>query len=429
MQSKPTILIIGAGLAGLAAASRLVADNYQVTVLEARPRIGGRTWTDFSLNVPFDQGAFVIHGIQNNPMVELCQQFNAKFIPISINSIWFANQTQQFSETELETIHDQFNQLVADASVYARQAQHDMTLAKALHVVYNIKDYPALTKPIYNWRSTFLTLYAAAEAKHLSARHWDEDETPFEGGNGFMLDGYLPIVTGLAQKILINLNTQVTRINYSGRSIKVETNNGTYEADKVIITVPLGVLKKAAISFGPPLPIVKKLAIARLEMGLLNKMALKFAKPFWPVDPKMIRISNLTSSGLVIPWFLNYQHYFNEPVLVGAVAGDSAHEFEKLNDEDVCHAAMKALRQLFGNNIPNPTGYIITRWGQDIFSYGSYSYIPLGATGADYDSLSQPVENKLFFAGEATNRFFPGTTHGAYLSGIREAERILGVIR
>jgi monoamine oxidase len=99
-------------------------------------------------------------------------------------------------------------------------------------------------------------------------------------------------------------------------------------------------------------------------------------------------------------------------------------EIESQNDEQIVAGAMAVLRRIYGNNIPTPEGWAITRWMSDPFSFGSYSHIPPGASGADYTELSRPVAQRLFFAGEATHRSYPGTVHGAYLSGLRAAKEI-----
>ena len=85
---------------------------------------------------------------------------------------------------------------------------------------------------------------------------------------------------------------------------------------------------------------------------------------------------------------------------------------------------MKTLRVMFGKNIPEPDGMLVTRWGKDPFSLGAYSHIPPFASGDDYEMLAEPVDNVLFFAGEATSREYPATVHGAYLSGVRAANEM-----
>jgi monoamine oxidase len=92
-----------------------------------------------------------------------------------------------------------------------------------------------------------------------------------------------------------------------------------------------------------------------------------------------------------------------------------------LSDDEIISGAMRTLRVMFGGDIPEPVGVLITRWGRDPFSFGAYSHIPPFASGDDYDALAEPVEDVLFFAGEAASREYPSTVHGAYLSGVRAA--------
>jgi monoamine oxidase len=422
MASKPNIIIIGAGMAGLAAATTLRANNYEVIILEARDRIGGRTWTDYSLGVPFDLGAFIIHGTENNPITSLAHQFNANYTSLKSPPV-FINLKQQIPSTQVELIDQQFDALLDDASEYALRAPTDISLAQAMGILKTDKKYSALTTEIYAWKFSFLTLYTGTDPEFLSARHWNRDEIFLGGGHQLMLNGYQPIVEGLAQNIRIILNTKVHKIQYRNAGVKIETNNGSYQADAVIVTLPLGVLKKGEIEFAPSLPLAKTAAINSLDMALLNKIILKFPNIFWQPDDAELRY--LTKSYPTFSRIMNGYYYFKQPILICPIGGNAAREFEKMGIEEVNHEIMSLLRHWYGNDIPNPTASLATRWGHDPYSYGSYSSIPVGASGMDYDVLAEPVDHKIFFAGEATNRFFPGTVHGAYLSGTREAELII----
>jgi monoamine oxidase len=109
---------------------------------------------------------------------------------------------------------------------------------------------------------------------------------------------------------------------------------------------------------------------------------------------------------------------------LGYSGGDTAIQLEKLSDEEVIHNTMTELREVFGATLPDPIGYSTTRWGQDIYSYGAYSFMKTGSSKLDYEIMAKAINNKIFFAGEATSEKYPATTHGAYLSGIRAAEEI-----
>jgi len=110
---------------------------------------------------------------------------------------------------------------------------------------------------------------------------------------------------------------------------------------------------------------------------------------------------------------------------VGFWAGSAARAVEDLAEDRVAARALAVLRRIYGSgNVPEPVGVALTRWGRDPFSYGSYSHVPVGASLADYRRLAEPVAGRLFFAGEATSDVYPATVHGAFLTGVREAERI-----
>jgi monoamine oxidase len=190
-----------------------------------------------------------------------------------------------------------------------------------------------------------------------------------------------------------------------------------------VVTFPLGVLKNNGVRFDPPLPAKKQNAIDRLEMGVLNKVYLKFPTVFWDEEEEAISYVG-ERVGEWCDW-LNLAPYINEPVLMAFHGGAKGFTIEEFSDAEIIAGAMKTLRVIYGDAIPEPVGYVITRWGKDPFTFGSYSCIPPFASGADYDALAAPVDDVLYFAGEATNREYPSTVHGAYMSGIAAANEMM----
>ncbi|MGD9591086.1 MAG: FAD-dependent oxidoreductase [Candidatus Berkiella sp.] len=419
----PTIIIIGAGIAGLSAAQKLKAQGFDVTLLEANSRYGGRTSTDNTLGIPFDRGAFMFHGTENNPLADIAQQLGVKLLIADIFAKDFGLHQKQLSNLEFQKVFEQFAKLVVQAGNYARLQNHDMSLWDAMAHQRELEHYPDLTEDVYALRHYILTLYSGSGAKALSASHWNDDELELSGYYPFVVGGYQAIIDLLAKDLHIELNAQVSAIDYHQDKVIIKTQDKTYEADAIIITVPLGVLKRQHIQFMPPLPLAKTQAIDKLDMGVLNRIALKFETVFWPKEAHIL--AWLAKEYRTISWFNNYYCYTQQPILVGAVAGELAAKIELLEDAAVVDKAMETLRHLYGKNIADPTSYIIMRWGQDPYTYGSYSYIPVGASGKDYDTLAQCVDNKLYFAGEATIKEYPGTVHGAYFSGVREADKLI----
>jgi monoamine oxidase len=216
---------------------------------------------------------------------------------------------------------------------------------------------------------------------------------------------------------------KVTGVSYGASEVEIETSSGTYGARKIFVTFPLGVLKQGAVRFDPPLPASKRSAIERLEMGVLNKVYLKFSEAFWDEDVEGISYLG-ERNGEWCDW-LSFLPYTREPVLLAFHGGAKGFALEELSDEEIIDGAMNTLRVIYGDSIPQPEGFVITRWGKDPFAYGSYSHIPPFASGDDLDALFEPVDDVLYFAGEATSRSFPATVHGAYLSGIAAVKEML----
>ncbi|NEN94000.1 MAG: FAD-dependent oxidoreductase, partial [Okeania sp. SIO3H1] len=192
------------------------------------------------------------------------------------------------------------------------------------------------------------------------------------------------------------------------------------------LTVPLGVLQHERIEFIPGLPNQKTKAISTLGMGCLNKVYLRFPERFWSNDVQGFS-SFGSRAGQWSSW-LNMNYYQPEPILLAFNAGSFGRELEKLGDEEIIGEAMKVLKRIYGKDIPTPTGVQITRWASDPFAFGSYSSLRPGSNRSTIQALRKPLNQRVFFAGEATSLDYPSTVHGAYLSGIRAANEILDVL-
>jgi monoamine oxidase len=125
------------------------------------------------------------------------------------------------------------------------------------------------------------------------------------------------------------------------------------------------------------------------------------------------------------PEIVNFHKIAGLPVLLAFSAGTAGEKNELRGDAELVACLMVCLRKMYGENIPEPVGHLVTRWNQDPFSLGSYSYVPVGSKQSLRRQIGIPVENRVFFAGEATSQFFPATVHGAFLSGVRSAYEIM----
>jgi len=155
----------------------------------------------------------------------------------------------------------------------------------------------------------------------------------------------------------------------------------------------------------------------------VNKFLLGWKKPFWDTDLQYIGYTPETKGKF--NYFLNIKKFTPSNGLMTFAFGDYATVTESMTDNQIIREIMLNLKSIYGNDIPNPSNFLRTKWGQNINSYGAYSYPTNGSTSADFDTLANEVNNKVFFAGEHTEREYRGTVHGAYLSGIREADKII----
>jgi monoamine oxidase len=158
-------------------------------------------------------------------------------------------------------------------------------------------------------------------------------------------------------------------------------------------------------------------------MGVLNKLYLRFPVRFWPHECEWLEYSGHAPASWVE--FFNLGKYLGKPLLVGLSIGNRGRALEQDSDEVNVAAAMHVLRTIYGTSIPDPTAWQMTRWDSDPFAAGAYLSIPPGASSVDCDVLAEPCGERLFFAGEATQRWDYGTVHGAFWSGEHAARRLI----
>ncbi|WPF86992.1 FAD-dependent oxidoreductase [Cyanobacterium aponinum AL20118] len=435
-KNKEKIIIIGAGIAGLTAGKTLQNQGFEVILLEARNRIGGRLWTSKKWDNAFvDMGASWIHGEEGNPITKLANTINAQvFSTKSEKSIIYDLNGKEIIEDKEEKLDKLTNKLKEIINKIQNNYYYDISLQKALEKELKWQTLSDVNKQYleYLLNSNIEQEYAA-DISQLSAFYFDESNE-FDGDDLLFVKGYNVISDYLAQGLNIKLNHTVEAIGVAAPSVNasnsqgvnVITNKSNFQADRVIVTLPLGVLQKNIVKFSPALPEKKLEAINQLGMGVLNKLYVLFPKRFWQNNYDWIgKISE--KKGQWSEW-VNLESALKKPILLGFNAGKFGKEIESWSDEEIIADAMKTLRQIYGNSIPQPIDYQLTRWSQDPFTFGSYSYYATNSTPNHRQELAKPINKRVFFAGEATSIDYPATVHGAYFSGLRVSQEIIALM-
>ncbi len=415
-KNEKKVIVIGTGISGLAAANELKNQGIDVVVLEAQDRIGGRLRTDRSLGVAFDEGASWIHTPKGNPLTDIANKAGAKHQITDDNSYTsYDKDGRKRSSLEYEKGEKRYYDILEELSEYGDEG-------KSFEEVYKNK-YPKE----YNDRlqkfflSTYLTFDTGA-TKELSSIYYNAGEE-YDGEDEIITNGYDLLPQYLSKGLDIKLNERVSAIDYSGDKVKITTSNSVYESDYVIVTVPLGVLKKNVIKFNPELPSEKKEAISNVGMNCVNKYLLVWDKAFWDIDKQFISYTPDVKDKF--NYFLNITKIHPTVNALMTFAYDEyAKKTETMSDEEVTKDIMDHLSKMYGNKIPQPKKILRSKWCNNENSYGAYSFTAIDTKPSDFDELSKSIDNKVFFAGEHTSRSYFSNAHGAYLSGIREANKI-----
>ena len=415
------VLVIGAGIAGLRAAEVLVAAGRRVIVLEARDRLGGRIYTDRSWGVPVELGASWIHGVENNPIAALAAAKGITTQATDYESVTYGTDGQRLGDGALDAIEEQ----VADLVEAGREGSPDTDepLRSALDRAIAAANLdPAQRLDVEMGITASVEHEYATDAVNLSATNFD-DGADQRGGDALLPEGYDQVVAAVANGLDVRLRHVATSIDTAGDRAVVVTSQGRFDAESVVVTVPLGVLKAGTIEFLPALPEPKSRAIAKLGMGTLSKTCLRFESQFWPDDAELIDI--VPSASRRGQWVesLSLTGLVDVPALMMFNAGEFARAVEAMTDPEVIASASSALKPAFPE-FSTPTGLLRSAWSVDPFSLGSYSFIGVGASLADRDALAEP-DGRRVFAGEACSRDHAATVHGAYTSGEAAAKALL----
>lgn len=408
------VVVIGAGLAGLGAATALRDAGRRALVLEARGRIGGRAWTTHPPElggVWWDMGAVWLHNAETNPLVPIARAAGETLLrsdELRVERTFVG--TREATPEEYADYAGAW-QRFEDRAAEILRTRDDAPLAEVARSMPD--DRWALT--VETWEGPIICV---ASADELSMRDWLDNV--LSGGN-LVPDGGIGafVARRLGVGLDIRLNTPVTRICWSGDRVSVDTPGGTVTARSAIVTVSTGVLQSGTIAFDPPLPAATQTAIHAMPMGLALKVALRATSPdrldlplHCSIDRQVRRSGDPTMGFQCWPYKRDY--------IQGWIGGPAAWELARAGNAAAVDFALGQLRSLFGTRVDKLFAggtHLVTRWDADPFMRGAYSFVRPGDSGARA-KLAQPLaDGHLLFAGEACHNGMTGTLAGAWFSG------------
>lgn len=450
MSMTPDVIVIGAGAAGLSAATELARAGLSITILEARDRIGGRMFTkrDPLLQVPVEFGAEFIHGLPP----EIWQPLQKRSIVIREveGDQWCFNEGRLGSCDFFSQVDDILKKMDANAP--------DESFLSFLN--RRFPDSANNDDKLHEARKralSYITGFNAADPDKVGV-HWlvqgMQAEEKIEGDRAFRSkNGYEDLLDVFLQElakagVTIQSETIVDSVKWTPGAVQVTARRAseacTFSTGRVLVTLPLGVLQASEkqdgfVRFVPTLPSAKLAAIKKLEMGKVIRITLRFRRRFWET---ILASGNLASGNSKTlsemsflfsedEWFPTWWTMMpeNQPIITGWAPFRCAERLSGESGDFVINRALQTLGSLLNVESRELEKQLDVSyfhdWENDPFSCGAYSY---GAVGADdaQDALASPIENTVFFAGEATDTTgHNGTVHGAIASGRRAAHEIL----
>lgn len=421
------VIIVGAGMAGLTAAERLSGSSLRIAVFDGRDRIGGRVFSSLEGKVPIELGAEFIHS-RPPEILSLTKQ-------LKISTFDIRGHTYQAAHNmPLKVVPNLFEEM-EQLLIQARNSGPDKPFSDAItKLSKNDVEYEVIER-----FKQFLETYNAADMRKTSAKFLtlSDDEfnnTKLEARYDRLVKHILKTTKQNAgRNFRLYLKHIVKRVSWNKGSVSITVLDSNtkaikkFHAPKIVITIPLSLLKKgtkstAKIKFQPALTQKQKF-LDLMEFGDVEKIILRFHKKFWPSN-----MSTMYSRHTPI------QHWVTttpkrSSLITGWVGGPKAKLIKHLTHKKILGLALNSLSQIFslpqGVLRENLKSWHFHHWANDPFACGAYSYLKPGGTNAP-KLLAKPIQNTLFFAGEATDvNGDIATVHGAMTSGLRVANEIL----
>jgi monoamine oxidase len=424
--SKPprNVIVIGAGTAGLAAARLLHDAGVSTIVIEARSRIGGRTWTVDVGGAPVDMNGGYLHDLDVNRLAKVYEEAGWA----TDDTVWFDIHANGYDAAtghalgNLEKIRLGYHL----ARYFKGPADGPVTLAADYPVERWTRKYFAdaqLPEPTGRLIESIVRSVQSTDGAEMSM-YWN-GKAGKEGGKWvFPRGGYGPFVTALAQGIDVRLNRPVVRVDILPETIRVSTADESFEASHVLVTVPLGVLKSNGIDFSPALPPEKIDAIARTGFACMEKTVVLLRTPIQDED-FTLRVFYDSRTGCRLT-FQNFSKRLGRPILVAYAHTDYVSTFLQHGLKERDDIVLNALRAMVGEPRLQADSIVHSAWFDEPYSKGAYSFVKVHGGPELMHRMSLPLhEGRLLFAGEATDVDRFGFVDGAVATGVREARRLL----
>jgi monoamine oxidase len=407
-RSEAAVVIIGAGAAGIGAARRLRDAGVDALLVEARSRIGGRAWTAEAGGFSVDLGCGWLHSADHNPWVAIAEgQGHA----IDNTPPPWMRATGQLGIPAFER------------AAFTQALQRFRARSEEIGEQGPDRPAEAFLQEGDRWNpllDAVSTYYSGAELALVSARdlaRYDDD-----GVNWRVREGYGHVVAAHGVGLPVELDCAVTRIDHSGKGLRVETTKGTIEALAAIVTLSTALIAGHEDLFYPALP-TKTEAAAALPLGLADKLFLSLSNAQeFEAEGRAFGDVNRTATAAY------HLRPFGLPMIEAYFGGALAAELEAGGEAAFFDFARSELVGLFGADFARRVAPLQHHgWARDPFARGSYSYALPGKADCRA-ALAAPVDGRLFFAGEACSKHHYSTAHGALLTGGAAAEQAMAAL-
>jgi len=410
MSGDVDVVIVGAGSAGLSAAKEAARKGLSYVVVEASHRIGGRAYTEeLAPGQPFDLGCHWMHSASLNPFVAIADQYGFAYRK---HSTWDSRTWHRGAWLTDEQRQAMIASSDADQEAIAR--------AVASGKDASLADVVDMESPWRPYHAYWFSLSSSVDIDQTGVldinAYNDTDE------NWPVIKGYGALVAAWASDVPVTLNSPVERIRLKDDGVEVVTKSGTVTGRTVLVTVSTNILSSGAIAFEPGLPDWKQAAALELPLGTHNRIAIMLKDmPAGDTEGQratvMLEDDEIPMTIEVGPYGLSHA--------VAVTGGRFGSWLERQGQQASVDYLSERILTAFGNDMARhlTDRVIVTAWQGDPWTLGSYS-AALPGSHQQRAVLGRPIENRIFFAGEATSTDFYSTCHGAYLSGIRAVNEV-----